>query len=144
MVTVAAVGEDWSQNVPFLLPPTTLFTERIISAHLALTCFLHWPHVPSPLSQCCMWGYIYCSSFGNFTSSFQMSATKSKITSGTGSSSWCFAVVAVGSKKCHQHLVTGKVTPSSTTKEGIYSTVQFSASSCTDKSMNRTGFIQAF
>lgn len=35
-------------------------------------------------------------------------------------------------EECHQCLVTGKITPSSTTKEG---TVQFSASWCTDKSM---------
>lgn len=65
---------------------------------------------------------------------FQMSATKSKVTLGTGSSSWCLAVVAIESKKCHQCLLTGKVTPSSTTKEGIHFTgfFQFSASSCTD------------
>lgn len=145
----------------FLLPPTTLFSERSISAHPSLTLLL-------PLALCAKspqsvlhveYMLVCCTSFGNFTSSlqihcdrvsvqsfpyllsehhsggFQMSATKWKITLGTGSSSWCCAVVAIGGKKYNKHLVIGKVTPSSTTKKGIYSTVQFSASSCADKSM---------
>lgn len=102
---------------------------------------------------------VYCSSFGNFASSLQIHCDRVFVQSfpfwtfafwtsgwripdeikqnrssrlvGTGSSSWCCAVVAIRGKK---HLVTGKVTPSSTTKEGIYNTVQCSASSCTDKS----------
>lgn len=65
-----------------------------------------------------------------------MSITETKSRLGAGNSSCCLAVFAIGGKKCHQHVVTGRVTSSSTTREeGICSTVQSLAPLCTDKSM---------